>query len=241
MPGGNVYGQPVPGQPVGFYGQPAPGQIFNTQGSGIGAVNQNLPLAPGFQTELTEALDYLNGRGDGSNLRPGSRQLLDQVGRSVGHSALRDFIEQSGRSGTDALGRILHEANQTPQQTGANHSQNQIRDLTNELLSTVQLTRHLSQLEQAGSPAVQRAREASLSLPAFRDGTPAMAACYCAPQISIAELLRDVRGGAFLQACELNSPLPFSGSVRISREMVALISNDRGNNELDWGDWDRWY
>jgi hypothetical protein len=50
-----------------------------------------------------------------------------------------------------------------------------------------------------------------------------MATGFGPVQLSVAELLRDVRSGAFLQPCEVNSPLPYGGSVRISREMAALI------------------
>ena len=223
VPGG-IPGQPGLGPSSSFYSQPGMGQAFGMPGPALGTGN-SIPqvLPPGFQSEVTGAIDYLNGRDDGSSLLPGTRQLLSQVGSSVGHSALRDFITQSGQSGTDALGRMLLQANQTDQQTGASHSQSQIRDLTNELLYTVQLTRHLSQLEQTGGPAVQRAREMSLSLPGLNNGPQALTGCLCANQVSIAELLRDVRSGAFLQACEMNSPLPLGGSVRISREMAALI------------------
>src|SRR6185436_2039023 len=219
VPGGIVYGQPGMSPQPNFSGHPGVGQVLGNSLTGI--LNQVLPA--GVHSDLTAAVDYLNGRTDGSHLLPGTRQLLSHVEHSVGHSALRDFIRDSGRPGTEAFGRILHQANLTDHDTAGHHSQNQIRGLTNELLNTIQLQRHLSQFEQAGGPAVQRARDAGLALSAGKAWAPAMAASYGPAQMSVAELLRDVRSGAFMQPCGMNNPLPFGGGVRISREMAALI------------------
>ena len=232
---GNAYGQVIgrgnPHNPAGFDGPRdsasrganptgGPGNDFDI-GSRRGSFANpgQYGIGESARNEASAAVNYLRMGGEGSNLLPTTRDLIGQVGNVAGEHALLNFVERSGQRGVEVLGRFIQQANQSdnPTRYGVERAEVQ-RNLSEELLYTVQLERHFTHLEQLGGSAAQRAREESLSLIARFGGDP----CACS-SVNVGEMLRDLRGGALLQEQEVRCPFPLTGSVRVTRELAALL------------------
>jgi hypothetical protein len=191
-----------------------------TQSSPNPTASQSPGISLDLQAEAGRA--YLTGQSSGNDLRPVTRQILDQVNQSLGQTAVRDFVNRGGQEASQLVGQIVRQANQAFAQAPQSFAQAPAaQHLANELMSAVQIVRHFTRLEQAGGSIVQSARDAALATlnRCFSEG-------IYAPwmnRMSAQELLRDLRAGAFLYPADLNNPFPLTGNLLVSREMAELL------------------
>src|SRR5262249_36616314 len=188
-PGAGSPGNPGRGLGRGG-GSYSPGE--GRPGNRFGQVGGN-EAEPGsrFQSETSSAIDFLNGRSGDSGLSSATRDLVEQAGNAVGRSAVSGFLARSDHA-ADILGRLIDQRASNAYQSFNQSSQNVARNLANELLSTMQVEKHFSQLDTGAGSSVQRALDAALSLLANATSQPGSASL-----VTVDDLLRDLRSGAF--------------------------------------------
>jgi hypothetical protein len=151
-------------------------------------------------------------------LPQGLRHKLDLVTGVVGRDALDRLFAERGDKVEQLFGNFLKQASQSAKEfVGANSQHaDALRSGVDELLSALQLSKHFSNLERSGGgEMVGRAEEAALRL--LLGGTGAR------DGLQAAELLRDLRAGAFFPAHEADNPFPLTGRARVVSEMIELL------------------
>lgn len=242
--GGNLQGQielNLPGGPAhgpdgesGNSGRGGPNFGPPGQGAQAGSAYPGNGLHLGqikhaVQSELAEASStassaarYLTGRGDGASFSADTRQVLNQVLDTAGARQVGEFLERGGEPARQFVDRVLTNASQTADNWGgATRLSDAVRQqVANELTSVIQLDRHFATLEAAANHTVAAARVATLGLLA---ADAARETGNTGLRASAAEMLRDLRAGAFLPPALFDRPMTLTEAAAISREMLALL------------------
>lgn len=165
----------------------------------------------------------------GSDVRPdsnGANHLLRETIRTVRNelNALRSDFREGPDRRTPGLTerhieRILHFATRgVDDRLGRGERPERIaRQIMADTSGVVRLGEHFSHLERVGGEPVRRAYESVLNF-ALNSGDDESNRLRL-----IAELLRDLRTGAFLHPRDIEGPFPLTGRARIVSEMMALM------------------
>ncbi|MDQ3806023.1 MAG: hypothetical protein M3416_19605, partial [Acidobacteriota bacterium] len=158
-------------------------------------------------------------------------RALEHLNRAVEHARQHgeSFVRlpDGGRLPLEQAARTLGRAAAAPEQF--------VREMVDELLGAVLLNRHLKHLEKTGGHVVQQA-EAKIAHtlygtppeaarpPVFHPGGGQQPAPFAPqPRPHPQEILRDLRGGAFLPPQEQYNPFPLTGRARVAAEMMELM------------------
>jgi hypothetical protein len=167
-------------------------------------------------------IQYLGGHKAGDALPADTRQVLNQVLDTAGAQSTSAFIERGGEPARQFLDQVIANASQTADRWGgANLLPAAARQqVVNELTSAIQLDRHFANLEAVASHTVAAARAAALGLLA---ADAARQLNNSGSRASAAELLRDLRSGAFMPSALFDRPRTLTEAAAVSREMMALL------------------
>lgn len=188
---------------------------------------------------------YLRGDSDGSALRPQVRYALDVVSDTMGSEWANNLTSKNGErivrlidhaveQAPRSFEHTLHQANRA---NGNGHRESfsiepEVQRLVENLLSAAQLGKHFDKLDKAGG---NFARRAEATVAQFLFGDKSMVGERV--QLSAAELLRDLRSGAFRPPGEVFNPFPLTGRARVASEMMELMRTfdaiERAIRQLD--------
>ena len=165
------------------------------------------------------AVEYLRGATDGKNLPPDVRRALDIAADTLG----RDFLKDLTTRRSETVGRFIdHTVERTNRfvEHETNHSFQPLanfQETVEELVNALELAKHFDKLEKTGGSVVRQA-EATVARLLYGDTEH-----YDLKRLNPAELLRDLRAGAFLSAETLETPFPLTGRARVASEMMELM------------------
>jgi len=175
--------------------------------------------------------NYLRGDSDGSGLRPQVRYALDAVSDALGSEWANNLNSKNGervvRLFEHAIEHASHTFEHALNQANRAHGNGQhegfsiepeVHRMVENLLSAAQLGKHFDKLDKAGSNFARQA-EAAVAQYLFGDKSAVGERVH----LSAAELLRDLRSGAFRPPGELFNPFPLTGRARVASEMMELM------------------
>lgn len=165
------------------------------------------------------AVEYLRGAVDGKNLPPDVRRALDIAADTLGRDFLKDLTTRRSETVASFIDHTVERTNRLVEHE-TNHSFQpsvNFQETVDELVSALELAKHFDVLEKTGGPVVRQA-EATVARLLYGDQEH-----YDLRRLNPAELLRDLRAGAFLSTQTLENPFPLTGRARIASEMMELM------------------
>lgn len=171
-------------------------------------------------------VEYLHEGKEGNRLTPEVRKVLDAVTTQLGSKTIKDAVSRSDQKFVELLEQILAPAERSPGRSNsvfgntATHaplSNTHESSVLDELTSVLYLKKYFNALERTGGDVVQRAETATLR---FLSQQPENGGVR---QRAAAELLRDLRSGAFVPAQDSYTPFPLTGRARVVSEMIELM------------------
>jgi hypothetical protein len=186
------------------------------------ALRESMGEALGRSLQKSSAVEYLRGNVPGAELPVELRGALDQVLGVLGRDAVNGLLDQHGNGYEKLFDKLLGQASRAFSELGptAQERGHAVQQVVDELLSIAQLGKYFAQLERVGGEPVRRAEEAALRLLSSARGSGVEREYE---RLNAAELLRDLRSGAFFPSSEALSPFPLTGRARIVNEMIELM------------------
>jgi hypothetical protein len=198
-------------------------------------------MASGGGRQTRDALAYALTRDAGERGGEKVFKLLDHALNHLGQD-LKHAGRDATRLGDDGgpFARLHGDSGEDGARfTVARGAEHHAREIVEELVSALQLNRHLNHLEKTGGTVVRQAEEAIaralyganeigrglVGRPAHVDEPQPASPWSPSPsqRPTPQEVLRDLRAGAFLPAQERYSPFPLTGRARVAAEMMELM------------------
>lgn len=167
--------------------------------------------------DASSIIDYLRGAKDGRDLTPDMRKALDGATRAAGRNDVAAFVEKHGENAVKFIERTLDRAGDALDSHQGHGARAAVQQTIDELASVVGLGKHFKRLEKTGGDIARRAEDAAMRLLFHETGN------HNSRGVSAAEIMRDLRTGAFLPAREIDNPFPLTGRARIAGEAMELM------------------
>lgn len=162
------------------------------------------------------------GRGEKGRALPAEvRRDVEALGRVIGRDNIAGLVDKGGRKLEKFVEHLFRHTGHAAGRSGGGFEPRDVGRRTDELVDAFKLLKHFGRMEKTGGETVRRAEVAAWHLLSHEAGRHE--GSYVSRSPRPAELLRDLRSGAFLPAQERHNPFPLTGRARVVSEMMELM------------------